>query len=113
MIAIIFEVEPAEGRLDDYLDHAATLRDELQRMPGFVSVERFRSLTNSAKLLWCYINSYPSTWIGYINYLRLYSSNTIIYSHTTAIIYVLTDVCYDSAQAIVKETGRVVVLTAI
>jgi len=51
MIAIIFEVEPAEGRLDDYLDHAAALREELQRMPGFVSVERFRSLTNPAKLL--------------------------------------------------------------
>jgi heme-degrading monooxygenase HmoA len=51
MIAIIFEVEPAEGRLDEYLDHAAALREELQRMPGFVSVERFRSLTNPAKLL--------------------------------------------------------------
>jgi heme-degrading monooxygenase HmoA len=51
MIAIIFEVEPAEGRLDDYLEHAAALREELQRMPGFVSVERFRSLTNPAKLL--------------------------------------------------------------
>jgi heme-degrading monooxygenase HmoA len=51
MIAIIFEVEPAEGRLDDYLEHAAALREELQRMPGFVSVERFRSLTNPARLL--------------------------------------------------------------
>jgi heme-degrading monooxygenase HmoA len=45
MIAIIFEVEPAEGRLDDYLEHAAALREELQRMSGFVSVERFRSLS--------------------------------------------------------------------
>lgn len=51
MIAVIFEVEPAEGRLDEYLDHAARLRDELQRMPGFVSVERFRSLTDPRKLL--------------------------------------------------------------
>ena len=51
MIAIIFEVEPAEGRLDDYLEHAAALREELQRMPGFVSVERFCSLTNPTKLL--------------------------------------------------------------
>lgn len=51
MIAIIFEVEPAEGRFDDYLEHAAALREELQRMPGFVSVERFRSLTNPGKLL--------------------------------------------------------------
>ena len=51
MIAIIFEVEPAEGRFDDYLDHAARLRTELELMPGFVSVERFRSLTNPGKLL--------------------------------------------------------------
>ena len=51
MIAIIFEVEPAEGRFDDYLENAAALREELQRMPGFVSVERFRSLTNPGKLL--------------------------------------------------------------
>jgi len=51
MIAIIFEVEPAEGRLDEYLDHAAALQFLTQRMPGFVSVERFRSLTNPAKLL--------------------------------------------------------------
>jgi heme-degrading monooxygenase HmoA len=51
MIAVIFEVEPAEGRNDDYLDHAARLRPELEAMPGFISVERFRSLTNPAKLL--------------------------------------------------------------
>ena len=51
MIAVIFEVEPAEGRLDDYLDHAARLREALVHVPGFVSVERFRSLTNPQKLL--------------------------------------------------------------
>ncbi|WP_395675087.1 antibiotic biosynthesis monooxygenase family protein [Inquilinus sp.] len=51
MIAVIFEVEPAEGRFDDYLDHAARLRPVLERMPGFISVERFRSLTNPEKLL--------------------------------------------------------------
>lgn len=51
MIAVIFEVEPADGRMDEYLDHAARLRDALQQMPGFISVERFRSLTNPGKLL--------------------------------------------------------------
>jgi heme-degrading monooxygenase HmoA len=51
MIAVIFEVEPAEGRNDAYLDHAARLRPELERIPGFISVERFRSLGNPAKLL--------------------------------------------------------------
>ena len=51
MIAVIFEVEPAEGRFDDYLDHAARLREELVKVPGFVSVERFRSLTHPGKLL--------------------------------------------------------------
>jgi heme-degrading monooxygenase HmoA len=51
MIAVIFEVEPAEGRMDTYLDHAAALRPLLEQMPGFISVERFRSLTNPDKLL--------------------------------------------------------------
>lgn len=51
MIAVIFEVEPADGRLDEYLDHAAMLRAELETLPGFISVERFRSLTNPGKLL--------------------------------------------------------------
>lgn len=51
MIAIIFEVTPAEGRIDDYLDHAARLREALMAMPGFISVERFRSIANPEKLL--------------------------------------------------------------
>lgn len=51
MIAVIFEVEPADGRMDDYLDHAARLRPVLERMPGFISVERFRSLSDPSRLL--------------------------------------------------------------
>ena len=51
MIAIIFEVEPAEGAMDTYLDHAATLRPHLEQMDGFISVERFESLTTPGKLL--------------------------------------------------------------
>lgn len=51
MIAIIFEVEPAEGRKDQYLDHAARLRGELEKIDGFISVERFQSLTNPGKIL--------------------------------------------------------------
>lgn len=51
MIAVIFEVWPAEGRQDAYLDLAAALREELQRVDGFISVERFQSLTEPGKLL--------------------------------------------------------------
>ena len=51
MIAVIFEVEPAEGQFEAYLDHAARLREALVTMPGFISVERFRSLTDPNKLL--------------------------------------------------------------
>ena len=51
MIAIIFEVEPAEGRRDAYLDHAARLKPELEGMDGFISIERFESLTTPGKLL--------------------------------------------------------------
>ncbi|MBR0679619.1 antibiotic biosynthesis monooxygenase [Roseomonas eburnea] len=51
MIAVIFEVEPAEGREADYLAIAAAMREDLVKQPGFVSVERFRSLTHPGKLL--------------------------------------------------------------
>jgi heme-degrading monooxygenase HmoA len=51
MIAVIFEVWPASGRKDDYLAIAATLRTELEKIDGFVSVERFQSLTDPEKLL--------------------------------------------------------------
>lgn len=51
MIAVIFEVEPAEGRRPDYLDLAAEMRPMLEETPGFVSVERFQSLTDPAKIL--------------------------------------------------------------
>ena len=51
MIAVIFEVEPAEGKSGRYFDIAATLRDELAKADGFISVERFQSLTNEKKYL--------------------------------------------------------------
>ena len=51
MIAVIFEVWPAEGRKTEYLEIAAGLRAELEGLDGFVSVERFESLTSPGKLL--------------------------------------------------------------
>ena len=51
MIAVIFEVWPASGRKEDYLSIAATLRGELERVDGFISVERFQSITDPGKLL--------------------------------------------------------------
>ena len=51
MIAVIFEVEPAEGQEAAYLDIAADLRMLLDEVEGFVSVERFRSLTDPGKVL--------------------------------------------------------------
>ena len=51
MHAVIFEVVPASGRRQDYLDIAAKLRPELERIDGFISVERFESLTQPGKIL--------------------------------------------------------------
>ena len=51
MIAVIFEVIPAEGRRDEYLDIAAALRPTLEEIEGFVSIERFESLTQPGKIL--------------------------------------------------------------
>jgi len=51
VIAVIFEVEIAEGRKPDYLEIAAELREQLTEVDGFFSVERFQSLSNPDKLL--------------------------------------------------------------
>jgi heme-degrading monooxygenase HmoA len=51
MIAVIFEVRPAPGRQDDYLGLAADLRPLLQSIDGFISIERFQSLTDPGKIL--------------------------------------------------------------
>ena len=49
MIAVIFEVEPAIP--DRYFDIAASLKPELEQIPGFISVERFESLTQPGRFL--------------------------------------------------------------
>ncbi len=51
MYAVIFEVEPAPGQVEEYLDIAARLRPELEKIDGFISIERFRSLTQEGKIL--------------------------------------------------------------
>ena len=51
MIAVIFEVVPAEGQRDAYLGMAGDLKPLLETIDGFISVERFQSLTNPQKML--------------------------------------------------------------
>jgi heme-degrading monooxygenase HmoA len=51
MIAVIFEVQPKPDRRDQYLDAAQRLRPVLESIDGFVSVERFESLTTPGKIL--------------------------------------------------------------
>ncbi|MER9605524.1 antibiotic biosynthesis monooxygenase [Mesorhizobium sp. M0243] len=51
MIAVIFEVEPAEGRRDAYLRIAADLRPLLDGIDGFLSIERFQSLADPNRIL--------------------------------------------------------------
>ena len=51
MIGIIFEVWPSEGKKQEYLEIAATLRPLLDQIDGFISIERFESLCESGKIL--------------------------------------------------------------
>jgi heme-degrading monooxygenase HmoA len=51
MIAVIFEVEPHPERKDAYLEAAARLKPLLEGIDGFISVERFQSLTQPDKLV--------------------------------------------------------------
>ena len=51
MIAVIFEVWPQDARRKDYFDLAAELRPLLSEIDGFISVERFESLSEPGKIL--------------------------------------------------------------
>jgi heme-degrading monooxygenase HmoA len=51
VIAVIFEVELAEGGMDAYLALAAALRDELETIDGFLSVERFQSTSTPNRMV--------------------------------------------------------------
>jgi heme-degrading monooxygenase HmoA len=51
MIAVIFEVWPKAGRKEEYLDIAAKLWPLLLEIDGFISIERFESLTEPGKIL--------------------------------------------------------------
>jgi heme-degrading monooxygenase HmoA len=51
MIAVIFEVVPYLGERHHYLDLASELRPQLESIDGFISIERFESLSLRGKIL--------------------------------------------------------------
>ena len=51
MIAVIFEVEPAPAQREAYLDIAARLKTQLEAIEGFISIERFESLSRPGRIL--------------------------------------------------------------
>jgi heme-degrading monooxygenase HmoA len=51
MVSVIFEVRPHPEHRDGYLNWAADLKQELLKMEGFISIERFQSLTDPGKIL--------------------------------------------------------------
>ena len=51
MIAVIFEVTPAKGQRERYLEIAADLKQHLEQINGFISIERFESLSRAGTLL--------------------------------------------------------------
>ncbi len=51
MIAVIFEVTLEPARSQEYFDLAAGLRAELEGIEGFLSIERFQSLTTENKFV--------------------------------------------------------------
>jgi len=51
VIAVIFEIWPAEGSAEEYFNLAGSLRPDLEKIDGFISIERFESLTTKGKYL--------------------------------------------------------------
>ena len=51
MIAVIFEFTAAEGRFADYKTLAEGLSEEVRGFDGFLSIERFQSITDPARFV--------------------------------------------------------------
>ena len=51
MIAVIFEFTPTEGRFPEYMKLVGELKADLDQAEGFISLERFESITNKGKFL--------------------------------------------------------------
>jgi heme-degrading monooxygenase HmoA len=51
MIAVIFEFTPIEGRFADYKALAEGLADDVNQAEGFISIERFESISNKGKFV--------------------------------------------------------------
>ncbi len=51
MIAVIFEVYPAKGKINKYLEIATDLKPDLEKIDGFISIERFSSIVEEGKVL--------------------------------------------------------------
>jgi len=51
VIAVIFEFTPVEGRFVDYKALAEGLADDVRNAEGFISIERFESITAKGKFV--------------------------------------------------------------
>jgi heme-degrading monooxygenase HmoA len=51
MFVVVFEVQPKEGREQDYLELAASLQPGIEQIDGFISVERLESLSREGRLV--------------------------------------------------------------
>ena len=51
MIAVIFEVYLGEGKVEEYLEIASSLKPQLEKIDGFISIERFSSIVEEGKIL--------------------------------------------------------------
>ncbi len=51
MVAVIFEFTPAPGRFPDYMDLVGQLKPELDKVEGFISLERFESISTPGKFV--------------------------------------------------------------
>jgi heme-degrading monooxygenase HmoA len=51
MIAVIFEFTPADGRFTDYKTLAEGLGEDVAKFDGFVSIERFQSISDPARFV--------------------------------------------------------------
>lgn len=51
MIAVLFEAILIDGKKTEYIELATNLKEELNKIEGFISIERFQSIQHPEKIL--------------------------------------------------------------
>ena len=110
-VAVLFEVTPKKEYKETYLQLGAMLKSELTNMPGFISVERFLSLTEARNLLTLYVckNHYAaSNWLNNLTHLNSKNNghDSLFEKYKISVAEVIRQYTKDDRQEAPEDSNR-------